>query len=45
MNTNHMVCEDYAMQTLKQFGKMQIIIVSESIVKIRWFVELMSGNA
>ena len=40
-----MVCGDYARQRLKQVGTIQIIIVSESRVKIRWFVELMSGNA
>ena len=44
MNTNHMVCGDYAMQRLKQVGTIQIIIVSESRVKIRWFVELMQAT-
>ena len=39
-----MVCGDYARQRLKQVGTIQIIIVSESRVKIRWFVELLLGN-
>ena len=39
-----MVCGDYAMQRLKQVGTIQVIIVSESRVQIRWFVELMQGN-